>query len=429
MSDIFRSYRRWFVLLGLMLTYAATNGIIVHTLPLIYPSLIDEFGWTATQITLPATVFYVFGAISSPPAGVLLDRFSPRTVMLCGASGIILSLFFLGVAQTLWQMVVIYFCFGIFLSLCGLAASMVILTRWFRGLHGRATGFLLMSSSVGGALFPLILGFGTESFGWRASIFIIVVIAALMMLPSLLFLVLDEAVSKEHISREEGAPLTSQPGVNGNTTTLAVGPTLRQALQSPAFYLIAFSTASVWFCVVALLQHQSIYLVQDIGVNRSLLPKVFSVFFACSILGKLSFGLLSDYLNKEISMILSIATFVCGLLILRQIGPDDSALLFVYAAIAGIGFSGSFTTIQVLIAQHFSGNSYGKILAILVMIDSLAGGLGTRVIAIMRDNAESYQSAFNLMITICILAISCLFFIKRPSSFLSSVFVKTTNLK
>ena len=54
MGNIFEQYRRWFVLAGLMLIYAASSGIIVHTLPLLYPPLIEEFGWSITQMTLPA---------------------------------------------------------------------------------------------------------------------------------------------------------------------------------------------------------------------------------------------------------------------------------------------------------------------------------------------------------------------------------------
>lgn len=160
MKNIFEQYRRWFVLAGLMLIYASSSGIIVHTLPLLYPPLIKEFGWSITQMTLPATVFAIFGAITSPPAGVLFDRFSVRRIMLVGTIGIILSLMSFAFISSLWQLVVVYLIFGLALSLCGLTASMVILTKWFYGKRGIATGLLLMSSSVGGAIFPLILGSG-----------------------------------------------------------------------------------------------------------------------------------------------------------------------------------------------------------------------------------------------------------------------------
>ena len=140
MQKIFAQYRRWFVLTGLMMIYATSSGIIVHTLPLLYPSLIDEFGWSRAQMTLPATVFFIFGAITSPPAGVLFDRFSVRRIMLVGVIGLIISLMCLPLISALWQLVTVYLVFGLSLSLCGLTASMVILTKWFHEKRGRATG-------------------------------------------------------------------------------------------------------------------------------------------------------------------------------------------------------------------------------------------------------------------------------------------------
>ena len=393
-----------------MLIYAASNGITVHTLPLLYPPLIKEFGWTAAQMTLPATAFFLFGAVTSPPAGALFDRFPVRRVMLVGVMGLVLSLMCLPFISVLWQMVTIYLIFGLALSLCGLTASMVILTKWFDDMRGRATGLLLMSSSFGGAVFPLILGVGIETWGWRQAVGGVSIAAALMTLPALLFLVSDRS--------EELAEKTKSPSRDASSEKFAPGPTFLEAIKLPTFYLLAFATGAMWFAIVALTQHQSIYLVEDIGIDGSILPKVFSIFFACSVIGKFGFGWLGDHLNKELSMILSISLLTVGLIIVRFVTPDEIMFLFAYAVIAGIGFSGTFTTIQLLVAKHFSGGSYGKILASIVMIDSLAGGVGTRVVAMMRDASGSYDSGWELLIALCVIAIFCTIIVRwlGPSS-------------
>jgi MFS family permease len=391
-----------------MLVYGASNGIVVHTLPLLNPELIDEFGWTTAQVTLPATIFYIFGAISSPPAGVLFDRFSPRKIMFFGIIGLISSLFAFASVKELWHLVAVFLVFGLSLSLCGLTASMVVLTKWFDGKRGRATGLLLLASSFGGSLFPLLLGKGMENYGWRVGITMIAVVGLLMAIPAILFLILDRPRPGDALDKPAVATIAGPKS----------GPTLRATLQTPTFYLIAIATGGMWFCIVALLQHQSIHLVKDVGIDRTLLPKMFSLFYVCSLIGKFGFGWLSDHLNKEISMILSILAFIGGLFMVRGMQADDNTMLFAYAVIAGIGFSGAFTTIQMLIAQHYAGASYGKILALLVMIDSLAGGFGARIIAKMRDGSDSYIPAIDFMIAICIAAMLSVFVIKyinRPS--------------
>jgi len=112
--------KKWSVLSGLFLVYMASNGITLHTLPLLYPELMEEFGWRESEVTLPATIFFIVGAITSPPAGWLLDRYSSRTIITLGS--LLLSLALLGYSNThtLWELVAIYAVLGIALSLCGL---------------------------------------------------------------------------------------------------------------------------------------------------------------------------------------------------------------------------------------------------------------------------------------------------------------------
>ena len=79
--------------------------------------------------------------------------------------------------------------------------------------------------------------------------------------------------------------------------------------------------------------------------------------------------------------------------LLSQASPDAMGLLYTYAILAGLGFSGAFTCIQILVAAHYSGPHYGKILATIVLIDTLCGALGTRVVAMAREWQESYVPA------------------------------------
>ena len=50
-------------------------------------------------------------------------------------------------------------------------------------------------------------------------------------------------------------------------------------LLTRRFAAIVFATGSLWFIIIALTQHQSIHLARDVGLARSSLPSVFSLFF------------------------------------------------------------------------------------------------------------------------------------------------------
>ena len=394
------------MLAGLFFLYCASNGIFMHSLPLIYPRLMEDFGWSEVQVTLPATVFYVVSAVTSPPAGVLLDRYSSRHIMLTGAAGLVVALLCLSQVQVLWQMVGVYVLIGAALSLTGLVSNVLVVSRWFDRYRGRAIGILLMASSLGGVVFPQFMGVTLENQGWRMTLLMLAAIATVLMILPLLFLVRNSPTDYGLLPDGASAPPDSSPAIS-----LTTGPTLAQALRQKNFYLLALATAAVFFTVIALTQHQSIHLGRDLGVPGPALATVFSVFFGASVVGKLLFGFLGDHFRRDRVMIVSIAVLVAGLLLLRWQDGASQAGLMAYAVVAGVGFSGAFTSIQVLVAGYFAGPSFGKILAVIILFDTLAGALGTRVIGGVREATGSYLPALDLMMGVCFMAILALGFL------------------
>jgi len=372
--------QRWIVLSGLFLVYMASNGVTLHTLPLLYPELMDSFGWQASEVTLPATVFFVIGAVTSPPAGWLLDRYSSRAIIAIGSTLLTLGLLAYSATNSLWQLVAVYALLGLALSLCGLVSNMVMLTGWFDSGRGRATGILLMASSLGGALFPLAVGTGIEQLGWRQTVLLTGVGVGSVMLGSVWLLLRDG---------RRVMPASASPEPSSR-----LGERVIPLLLTRRFAAIVFATGSLWFVIIALTQHQSIHLARDVGLARSSLPSVFSLFFGCSVVGKFCFGLLSDRFDLHRVMATAILMLAIALIALSQMTPDATMLLYGYAVLAGLGFSGAFTCIQILIAAQYSGPLYGRILATIVLIDTLCGALGTQTIARIREWQGDYTFAF-----------------------------------
>ena len=373
-------HHRWIVLSGLFLVYMASNGVTLHTLPLLYPELMDSFGWQASEVTLPATVFFVIGAVTSPPAGWLLDRYSSRAIIGLGSTLLALGLMAYSATNSLWQLVAVYALLGLALSLCGLVSNMVMLTGWFDSGRGRATGILLMASSLGGALFPLAVGSGIEQLGWRQTVLLTGVGVGSIMLGSVWLLLRDG----RRVMPDSPPP---DPTSDPEQRVIPV-------LLTRRFAAIVFATGSLWFIIIALTQHQSIHLARDVGLARSSLPSVFSLFFGCSVVGKFCFGLLSDRFDLHRVMASAILMLAIALVALSQMAVGANALLYCYAVLAGLGFSGAFTCIQILIAAHYSGPLYGRILATIVLIDTLCGALGTQTIARVREWQGDYTDAF-----------------------------------
>ena len=394
--------QRWIVLSGLFLVYMASNGVTLHTLPLLYPELMDSFGWQASEVTLPATLFFVIGAVTSPPAGWLLDRYSSRAIIAIGSTLLTLGLLVYSTTNNLWQLVAVYALLGLALSLCGLVSNMVMLTGWFNSGRGRATGILLMASSLGGALFPLAVGTGIEQLGWRQTVLLTGVGVGSVMLGSVWLLLRDG---------RRVMPASASPEPSSG-----LGERVIPLLLTRRFATIVFATGSLWFVIIALTQHQSIHLARDVGLARSSPPSVFSLFFGCSVVGKFCFGLLSDRFDLHRVMATAILMLAIALIALSQMTPDATMLLYGYAVLAGLGFSGAFTCIQILIAAQYSGPLYGRILATIVLIDTLCGALGTQTIARIREWQGDYTFAFIGMAVLATLSASMVLSLTRVTA-------------
>ena len=343
-------------------------------------------------------------------SGYVLDRVPARRIMLGGLAAIVLALAYIPFISSLWELIAVYVVFAIGLATGGLLPSMVILTRWFVRYRGIAVGLLLLAASVGGAIFPAFVGGMLETSGWRQTVLFLAGVGGGLMLAPILFLVRSHP--RDMNLRADGAVETA--GDIGAAQPYG-GPTVADAIASPVTYLLIFTTATLWLCITGVLQHQALYLGSDLGVAPPALGYVFSIFFFASGCGYVLFGYLSDRFAKSHILMLAVANLGLGLGLLRMLNADNTALMYVYAVVFGIGFSGAFSMVQLIVAEYFAGDDYGTILGAFVFIDTLASSLGISLLGNMRVAFGSYLPAIDMMIALCIVSLGCVAVIMRLS--------------
>ncbi len=399
----------WWVLAALFLIYAASNGIGLNTLPIFLPELMKTFDLDQSKVTaLPGLLFLVV-AMLAPFAGGLLDRFSARLLLVIGGVGMVGCMILLSQVQSYGMLVAFYVLYALFLTLAGIIPSMYIINQWFHKYKGLAMGLFLIASSFGGAIFPQIAGRLIESSGWQASAWgLAMATGVFVLIPLLVIRNRPADVGTYPDGIPQAAPSIQNPTGNG----AALGVSLREAMRTQGFYLLLIATGILWFCITGFIQNQGLYLRdQQLGPVQS--GNVMSAFFISSILGKLLFGYLSDHFDKKNIMLLSIANLLLGSVLLKM-SVQNPGLLFIFAIVFGIGFSGAFTMIQVLVAYLYSGRAYGSILGMVTMVDTLAGSAGIIVLGNMRKAYGSYEPAFDLLIALCVIALGSTYLVRRP---------------
>jgi len=407
-----KKYFAWLLLGGLFICYVISNGVILNTLPIFYPALLEEFGWDQAKVTRPAQMLFFSVALISPFVGLLLDRGSPRRIMLTGILLMTAAFFAFAYIRDLGQMIAVYFLFSLGIVMGGIIPSMYILTNWFVRYRGIAVGILLVGSSFGGTIFNPIAAWGIGAFGWRGALLLLGTIAGVCMFGSLALLIRNHP--SEFGLGPDGKVLGDSSGVNKEVAQAAEGPMLGSTLRSPSFYLLMLVTGGMWFCIVAVIQHQALYF-KDIGDKLPASAGVLSAFFFCSILGKIIFGKLGDHYPKKTIMFAATLNLALGAIFLYLLG-DYPGLVWGYAIVFGIGFSGTFTMIQLLVAGFYAGKAYGKILGLVTMVDTISGVMGILVLGQLRAAQGNYGQGLQILIAISIIAAISVPFLTPPKT-------------
>lgn len=395
-------YYGWFMLAALTLMYATTNGVGAYALTVMRPLQIKSFGLDAQSAAFLPTLLFLTIAVASPFIGRILDRYNPRYVITIGALGAIGLIFSLAYVTSYTALCVFYVLYGICMALAGIMSFMYLINKWFDHYKGLATGIMILGSSLGGIIYPRIAVLAGED--WQKSCTYLGIASAIFLIPALLLI------------RSEPAVIGSVPDgmhfpESRNTKPTERDRSLSDALRSPVFYMMLLVTAILWFCIKGYHQNHG-FIIKDLGQTPSFSAKLLGYFSLTAIVGKLFFGYLSDKITKEYIIVVAIAVMAGDFFIMQTL-TTKPVLLIAFALIAGFGFGGAFTLIQVWVASIYRGKSYGSVLGVVIMVDELAGSAGMLVLGTLRKVSGNYKSGFDLMLILCAVAIVSAILVRR----------------
>ncbi len=395
-------YYGWFMLAALTLMYATTNGVGAYALTVMRPLQIKSFGLDAQSAAFLPTLLFLTIATASPFIGRILDRYNPRNIIAIGAFGAITLIFSLAYVTSYTALCVFYVLYGICMALSGIMSFMYLINKWFDHYKGLATGIMILGSSLGGIIFPRIAVMAGGD--WQRSCMYLGIASAIFLLPALLLIKSEPSVIG---SVPDGACFPEKH----NAKPAGPSRSLGDALRSSTFYMMLLVTAILWFCIKGYHQNHG-FVMKDLGQTPAFSAKLLGYFSLTAIVGKLFFGYLSDKITKEYIIVVAIVIMAADFFIMQTLSTNP-LVLTAFAMIAGFGFGGAFTLIQVWVASIYRGKSYGSVLGVVIMIDELAGSAGMLVLGTLRKVSGSYKSGFDLMLILCAVAIVSAIMVRR----------------
>ena len=377
-------------------------GFALYGLPFFYDFFVRDLGWTRQQVTSGnALSKLIVGPLFGFFAGVIVDRFGPRRLMLAGILIAGMALVGLGATATLAAFYVFYFMNALGYVSGGPLPNQVLLSRWFDAGRGKAMGVAYLGIGIGGMLVPQLAHALEASLGWRTALQVLGVLMVVIAFPAAFF-VREPALAVAAAAAGHGA----SPTTSGDT------PRLVDVLRRPAFLLLAIGSMASIGAVGGTMQNLKLYLAGDRGLMQAEAANILSLVLFGSLAGRLLMGWLADRWPRKYVMLL-IYVIVAASIPLLVLAPGLGSLRLA-ALVFGIGLGGDYMIIPLMAADLFGLRLMGRVMGIVLTADGVAEAAVPMAVATLRDRAGSYGPGFMLLVGLAAIGALAVCLLPRP---------------
>ncbi|MCX7115465.1 MAG: MFS transporter [Gammaproteobacteria bacterium] len=372
----------------------------------------DNFALQASQMSVLSSVFLWANLLFLIPAGLLLDHFPVKRVMLSALGVCLAGVACLALGDQVWIFLLGRFLTGVGNACCFLSC-VILVSRWFSTKQqGFVMGLMVTLAFVGGMLAHMPFVYLIEQVGWRTALMLDVVMGVIFWV-----------LIYWHV---ESRAQTLNPHRDGVLASFFI------VLRESQTYLAGLYTAFLNLPIMVLCAlWGASYLEVVHGVTMLTAAQIISMLFFGSMLGCPLLGWLSDWQGrrKPVMWLGVVGTLVC---FLPFWFAGQLSILMLNMTFFGLGF---FTSAQVisypLLAESHSPEHVGEATAVASLIIMGGAACGQLLFGfLMQHNAnnvqfieysaESFQYAMRMFPVAVLLAGVALRWIREPQcSFLS----------
>ncbi len=368
-------YAWWRLAAALALMTLGGSGMYGVTVAL--PPVQAEFGVSRADASLPYTLTMIGFGLGSIVMGRLADRFGVMVPALAGSLCLALGLVAAGLAQSLWQFALIHGLLIGFLGSSGTFAPLVAdISLWFTRRRGIAVAICASGNYLAGALWPPVLQYFFDGYGWRATF----IGAGLFILLAAVPLTLA---------------LRRRPPVHALTASAAgaraASPQSLGLSPNALFVLLCISGVA---CCVAMSMPQ-VHIVAycgDLGFAAARGAEMLSLMLACGIVSRLASGWICDRIGGLRTLLLGASLQAVALILFLPF--DGLAALYVVSALFGLFQGGIVPSYAIIVREHFPVREAGWRVGAVLTATLLGMALGGWMSGAIFDFAGSYRAAF-----------------------------------
>ena len=400
------------VLVAFCIDFVAV-GFFFYSYGVFFKAIAEDFGGSRLGVAIGLTVTNAVGAIAAPYVGRALDKYPLRNVMGIGALFMAFGFLGLSFVQNELQF---YLVLGLFIgfgaSSMGNLATSKLVTNWFDKRRGTALGIAAAGVSLSGVIMPYISAELIENFGWRQGFLVYSAFTFLVVVPLIFRLV---------ISRPEDVGLRPDGAMPIKFDDGSILPPVEKAppkmrllelFKEHNFRMIVL-TFSLLFCSMSATLTHMIPRLTDFGYTLVEASLVMSLCAGFGVVGKLSFGWLSDRLSvRKVMAIVILLQFTGQYLMFSSL---DYLTFAIGASMFGYGVGGVVPMHGAVVGKTFGRDRFGAVLGLMRPAMFPIQILGVPFAGWIFDVTGSYNVAFQVFLGLYFLAALAVSFYRQPA--------------
>jgi MFS transporter, OFA family, oxalate/formate antiporter len=390
-----RNRSGWLTLALMSASFFIITAATYASLGLALPAMVAELHWSWTEAGTGFGLLGLFNGITSAVPATLIRRFGVRVTLLVGSA--VMALAFLCLARA--DGLLLYFAGA---SLAGLGFTLLdsvpgtyLLSRLFVR-PSFPIGLFFTIGGLGGVAGPLLYLLVTgQTSNWRDYW---LVAGALVVLTGIAAALLVDTKT------DAGGAADSDPDISTESWTL------RAALQTRQFWIIAAAYAAFLFCGITANTVSVAHLTQH-GVAAAIAISMMSVEGLVNSGARLAGGILTRFVGAKTLLAVSLASLIIGLLALST--ARDVPMMLVYAAGIGIGYGLTFFAASILLLDYFGRGPYLELFATVNLIATV-GAVAPTLAGLTRDQTGTFTPFFIGLSALVALVLLAVIAMRRP---------------
>ncbi len=368
------------VRLAVGLALGTIGGVGMWSFAVVLPAVQAEFGVSRGSASLPYAAIMLGFGVGGIIMGRLSDRIGIFLPVVIGAIMLGLGYSLAGLSQSLLQFTLAQ---GVLIGLLGSATVfgplLADISRWFVKRRGLAIGICASGNYLAGTIWPPVIQYFTELYGWRMTHIGIGLFCVAAMLPLSLLMRRPAPQIRPSPIGEEGshrhAPVVRPGGMSTGTLMglLSIaGFACCMAMAMPQVHLVAYCG--------------------DLGYGPARGAQMLSLMMAMGVISRLVSGWICDRIGGLATLL--IGSVLQGLALLLYLPFDGLVSLFVISAMFGLFQGGIVPSYTIIVRDHLPANEAGYRIGFVLFATLVGMAVGGWSSGKIFDLTGSYQAAF-----------------------------------